>query len=853
MPSKIKIIFFSIFIVAGNTLTAQTPKFKLVPTIAPLTGSVRLSAFFDVVGRKAAVLGKESGTFEAWIFPFQILENFRLQYRFADSPAPDDLSHYAEAIEVLPERTTITYSHPLFTIRQYIFVPVDEPAIIMLLEIDTYRELEIYASFFPRLQPMWPGGMGGQYATWRDDLNAYLISESRRKFNALIGSPNARQQSPPLAHELSQKPILFAMQIKPEEAQKQFYPIVIAADFASREDCIEKYRDLLKNISWQFDATRMHYEKFLQNTLSLTGTEFDVALAWNKLAMHKGFICNPDLGCGMIAGFGTSGTSKRPGFGWYFGGDMFINSLAMAAYGDFDVLKQSFAFLQKYQRADGKIMHELSQSGGMIDWFEDFPYGFIHGDTTPFYLAAMYNFYLHTGDRQFIKNSWPSIKKAYDWCRSTDSDGDGLMENTLAGLGASELGSLREATGVDIYLAAVGVQAWKAYSELAIIAGQKKQESEIALRWHEKGKAALEQKFWNPDTNRYNFSLTQTGAPNPELTAWAAFPMIFHLLPEAHARQTLVEIASSKISTDWGSRMLSNASPAYDPLAYNNGAVWPFLTGFTIWGLYNQQNAEAGLQTLRNLANWITEDALGAMPEITSGAYFRPLETSVPHQMFSSFGFTAGLIRGLLGLSVSAETQTVLFAPQLPPDWGRFRVENITVGADKISFEIAPSEKGIALKIIKKPATPLTIDFRPAFGVFAKLDAVNTTEGVNSKIIVTGRNTRFTVQFDTAEIDSLYLAVDDPLRVWLPYQKPQIGDLPRQMKLIDLDKVSENELAVTLEAPGGSEQILYYRATKNLNVLNAEIRDSTTMVVEFEGDGFVRKKILIKQVESRGR
>jgi glycogen debranching enzyme len=85
--------------------------------------------------------------------------------------------------------------------------------------------------------------------------------------------------------------------------------------------------------------------------------ELDLALEWGKVALDKGFVCNPRLGCGLIAGLGPSGRSERPGFGWFFGGDAFINSWAMTAYGDFETVRESLRFLSKRQRADGKMMH----------------------------------------------------------------------------------------------------------------------------------------------------------------------------------------------------------------------------------------------------------------------------------------------------------------------------------------------------------------------------------------------------------------------------------------------------------------------------------------------------------------
>ena len=38
---------------------------------------------------------------------------------------------------------------------------------------------------------------------------------------------------------------------------------------------------------------------------------------------------------GLIAGHGPSGTTERPGFGWFFGGDTFINAWAISSYGMF--------------------------------------------------------------------------------------------------------------------------------------------------------------------------------------------------------------------------------------------------------------------------------------------------------------------------------------------------------------------------------------------------------------------------------------------------------------------------------------------------------------------------------------
>lgn len=830
-------------------LGAQTPRFDLPTSLAPLEATVRPGAFFDVTGRRAAVLGREDGTFEAWVFPFQLLDGFKLQFRLDGMAVPEDLGRYASHISVTPERTTIRYSHPLFVLRQHFIIPAHEAGIVLLLDLDAYQPVELFASLYPRLQPMWPAGLGGQYAFWDEPSQAYIISESRRRFNAMVGGPGSRRQSPPLAHELAQKPNLFALTIDPDSAKTRFYPIILTADFSSRDSCRARYARLLAQLPLLYHRTHRYYDDFLRRTVALHGTEFDAALAWNKLALHRGFVCTGDLGCGMVAGFGPSGASRRPGFAWFFGGDMFVNSLAMTAYGDFDVVKRSIQFLQERQRADGKMMHELTQAAGLLDWFGDFPYGYIHGDTTPLYLIALHNYFLHTADSAFVRESWPSIERAYTWSRRTDSDGDGLMENTLAGLGASELGSLREASGVDIFLAASGVEAWRRFAALARIAGVDTTQTADAERWFATGAASLEQKFWNAETKRYNFSLTRTGAPNAELTAWIAFPMIFDLLEDARSRQALAAVASSQITTDWGSRMLASSSRAYEPLAYNNGAVWPFLTGYTTWAFYRQHNVEAGLQNLRNLASWLEHDALGVLPEVTSGAYFRQLETSVPHQLFSSFGFVAGLLRGLLDLQVDAPSRTLYLAPNLPVDWQPFAIDNIIVAGDTLALRLEPAPEGIILRLLRRPAGPITIDFRPAFGPFARIDSLASTAGIRLQRIDNGRSVQVAARFSTAQLDSLRIAVHDPLRLWMPYSEPAYGDPPRQMRWLRGDRRGDRDFVVELEAPGGSKQTLRYRATGRFEVDGATRGPGETLQVTFPGSGYVKRTVTLRLLD----
>ena len=65
--------------------------------------------------------------------------------------------------------------------------------------------------------------------------------------------------------------------------------------------------------------------------------------------------------------------------------------------------------------------------------------------------------------------------------------------------------------------------------------------------------------------------------------------------------------------------MLSKESTLYEPLSYNNGASWPFLTGWAALALFKGGRSDAGWQYLDALADLTFLEARGYMPELFSG------------------------------------------------------------------------------------------------------------------------------------------------------------------------------------------------------------------------------------------
>ncbi|MEW5902371.1 MAG: hypothetical protein AB1715_12975, partial [Acidobacteriota bacterium] len=403
-------LFFVLFLfrLSGIAQEGFIPAFQIERDEMALVRPAQPNTYFDKAGRKFAILGLESGAFEAWAYPLKLLRNFEFSFLLQNSSRPIAAKDIVRLIEVTPAATTLTYTFQSFTVKATYIAAVDDPAAIILLAVDATEPLTIIASFLPVLQPMWPAGIGGQYAYWDDKLKAYMISEPTRKNHGFIGSPAARGISYTPAHMLSDFPNEFTISVeKLQEVKGKFIPIVIAGGKGKREEVRKVYEKMASDPKAVYLAAAAHYRNLREKTIRVrtSDAKLNLAFEWAKVSYDNLRVDNPDLGRGLVAGIGLSGTGGRPGFGWFFGTDACFNSLSLSSYGALEEAREALAFTQKWQREDGKMAHELSQAAGYIDWFKDYPYGYIHGDTTPYYIAAVYDYFLRSGDIEFLRES----------------------------------------------------------------------------------------------------------------------------------------------------------------------------------------------------------------------------------------------------------------------------------------------------------------------------------------------------------------------------------------------------------------------------------------------------------------
>jgi glycogen debranching enzyme len=872
---------------AGAQGAAAIPKFVRPESGLRLERRTQSGSFFDVVGRRAAVFGYENRALEAWVYPLKILDDFKLGFQVEGYPLELPGPEIAVSIDARPEATTFTYSHAAFTVRQIIFAPLDEPGIVMLLDVDSVLPLRVSGSFRPRLGLMWPGGLMTGNLGWDADAHVYSITEESQRYAGVIGSPLARDVSVmPYQEEPRDVPVQFHIDVPVDAGRANYVPIVIAGSVEGRAGAKAAYDRLLASAETLYAQTTAHYARLQADTVSIATPDerLDTALAWAKVGVDKGMATNPLLGTGFIAGFRTSGESERPGFAWFFGRDALWTMLAVTSYGDYASTRTALEFLRKFQRADGKIPHEISQSASLLPWFTDYPYAWASADATPLYVITHADLWRATGDMEFLKASWESIVKAYNFSAATDKDGNGLIENTGVGHGWVEGGALYP-PHEEIYMQGVWIEASRAVAELAELM------SDTALATSARTAAArtqeaTERTYWLDGRGFYAFAtqvpraapgVAEPGPDRPrrqarlnalakatlidEDTVLPAVPLWWRTLGDERAQSQIDHLGSGAIATEWGARIISNQSQLYDPLSYHYGSVWPLFTGWASMGAYRYGRPHVAYQALMSNALLSYANALGYVTELLSGDFNAPFGRSSHHQVWSEAMVVTPALRGLFGLEVRNGGRLLEFAPLLPADWDLASARNVPAGGARYDFTLERASGRQVITVTRrdaageaaKPSRVEQLRVTPSFPLDARVRSVT----------VNGRATRFDVAAigdvqralvlvePPAPVAEIVVIYDEGSDVYAMPEAARAGGASDGLRVLR-SRADASALRVTVEGLSGRPYRLTVRSPRRLGEVRGakllpEAGRDRELVVTFDGppNVYTRRELIV--------
>ena len=764
-----------------------------------LTRTIRSWEFLPVVGPRAGIFGDETGRFEAWVYPLKIFRDYHLTFHVGDRALLAE--SLARTLTVRPESASILYVGDSFRVRETLCVPINEPGAIITLEVETEQPLEVEAGLTPDFQLEWPAGLGGTYVTWDAKEHAFFFGEETRKFAALVGSPTA--QDPHVAYETNYSASYEnSLRLGVTQKGKDTKVLVIAASVTGPADAAKTYEHLLTSYADLEREASDYYRAYLEKTVSLELPDADLQKAydWARISTLQGMVNNPYLGTGLVAGFRTSGVSQRPGFAWFFGRDSEWTSFALNAEGDFATSRAALDFISKFQREDGKVPHEISQSASLVPWFKDFPYAWASADATPLFIIAVNDYAAQSGDLGFVQEKWDNVWSAYQFLRTT-YDSNGLAQNAGIGHGWVEGGPLLPVKN-EYYQAGLGVEALRALSNLAHLVGKEDVNKQLSAEF-EKSRAVLERLFWSPDANNYAFALNQNNQRVDELSVLTTVPMWFGLAEPNNANATITRLAAEDHQTDWGMRIISNHSKVYDGSGYHYGAVWPLFTGWASVSEYRYHRAFPAYENLRSNALLGLDGALGHFTEVLSGDYYQSFATSSPHQIWSAAMVINPILRGLFGLQIDVEKHQVTLQPHVPADWTSFALHNIHVDNVGLDLHYRKTADTIVLEAKRNRTGDCSIDFSPALSLRAEVLGVELNgRPLAFKVQPNGNDQHVLVHFPVYEgPSSVVIRVKNDFGLTLSNQLPPLGSASRGLRVVS-ESWNALKTQLTLETSG---------------------------------------------------
>ncbi|MCX6285800.1 MAG: GH116 family glycosyl hydrolase [Bacteroidetes bacterium] len=772
---------------------------------------------WDVAGERLLTMGTGNGGIEElWAHPFMAFRDYEVGIKF----------DYKDTIYWLKDQRPEVIAHPSYFCRQYKFPraylkeiivndPLD-PAGVLHYEYKGVYGAELFILLKSNLRWMWPYSekvSGSICHAWLDDIQALRFTDKSGLLNVFLGANKpAVQQISGQFSDFSIDKNYKAVGVHTDKFQAAGFlqyrlemndqlDVVYAAgreDSKTIRQCYEKYSASPEEI---FQHAIQHTTELYKSRLMISSPDanFNKGYLWAVVSTDKFFVNTPGMGKSMVAGYATTrygwdGAQKvsgRPGYAWYFGRDGQWSGFALLDAGDYEKVKSELEFYQKYQDLNGKIFHEASTSG------------IVHydaSDATPLYIILAGRYFRFSNDTAFLRQSWPHILKAIDFCFSTDTDKDHLIENTNVGHGWVEGGELY-GSHATFYMTGCWSEALKEASNMA--AFMKEQDKDRYRDEAEVINQIINKDFWNPGTSFFNYGKNVDGSFRAEPTVLPAVPLGFGLADPDKAASVLRQYASNLFTTNWGVRIIRDDSRLFKPTGYHYGSVWPLFTGWASMAEYRYGNSVQGFSHMMNNLNVYKSWALGTVEEVLNGAVYKPSGVCA-NQCWSETMVIQPALEGLLGLYVDAGKRLLKLAPALPAGWDSLEVRNIRIGTKIISMKFKRNGNTFSYRFTSEYREAITVEFAPLLPTGTQLLSCKLNHrDVPFSIENTSKGIRAKLEFKPDGIDLVEIEFRNGINVLPVVTDPKPGNSAEGLRIID-SGLSGNVYSILAENKAGT-------------------------------------------------
>ncbi len=454
-------------------------------------------------GSRAYVIGGQDGSFPErgehmpkemygiWAPPIKAADGFWLKVNGSYLPA-------GETFEMLPWGCRFYY--PVcdeISTERFQFVPDETEGVCVTYTFHNTgteaKQLPICFTLKSDLQPVWLSDRLGKencpdigrfdasskVLTLKDQGNPwYLLMTASLPAKGTVSHCSDAPEQP--SGQGIWASLSLTLSLKPQETKDVSFFLVFSS--CSETEALKTLQLLSSGSSRLLEKKIKRYEQIdAHATLELSNASHLAEMYhWTKYNNDWAVREVPGIGRGAVAGYAE--------FPWWFGHDSTYLLKSFLLTGDYELCRSTSRLIRDMSdrvNGNGRVIHEGVSNG--IVFYE----GMI--SETPQFAEWIYNYYCWTGDREFLMEFYPFLKKGMEWVLSESVDG------LPYGYGALEIG------GFDCMVFDCAVDAVRGYEVLAKLAAELGF-SDDAARFHkqfEESLSSFNRLFWLEDEGRY--------------------------------------------------------------------------------------------------------------------------------------------------------------------------------------------------------------------------------------------------------------------------------------------------------------------------------------------------------------
>lgn len=429
----------------------------------------------------------------------------------------------------------------------------------------------------------------------------------------------------------------------------------------------------------------------------------------------------------------TFGKSKAlsagvPWFSTLFGRDSII-AASQTLLLDPQIARETLMILAHYQgktddewrdEQPGKILHEIRF--GEMARCQEVPHTPYYGtvDATPLWLMLYAEHYAWTADYETLDRLWDNALAAMDWIdrnlketgylsyarkskRGLDNQGWKDSDNCIV----DRRGRLAQGA---ITLCEVQGYVYAAKVRMCQIARMKKR-IDLADRWEEEArdlKMRFNRDFWMEDQDYCALALDGEGKQVDSITSNPGHCLNLGIFTPEKAYSVAERLRAPDMFNGWGIRTLSKSSPAYNPMGYHIGSVWPHENAMIAIGLRSLGLIDQALELCTGLLDMTHHQPYQRPPELFCGYDRTEDNTPVQYPVACSpqawaTGSIFQLVHMIVNLVPDAPGNYLrIIDPALPESINYLSLQNLRVGSTLLDLEFERSGSSTSCRVSKK-------------------------------------------------------------------------------------------------------------------------------------------------------